>query len=102
MGASWEGMVVEEILRQLGALGVGHEYFHYRTGGGAEVDLVVDAEFGRIAVEIKHTSFVESRDLRSLRDFVNEHQARLGVVITNDRTARVLEEKHVALPFAWL
>lgn len=102
MGASWEGMVVEEILRQLGALGVGHEYSHYRTGGGAEVDLVVEGDFGRIAVEIKHTSFVESRDLRSLRDFVNEHQARLGVVITNDRVPRWLEDKMVALPFAWL
>lgn len=102
MGASWEGMVVEEILRQLGAFGVGHEYSHYRTGGGAEVDLVVEGDFGRIAVEIKHTSFVESRDLRSLRDFVNEHQARLGVVITNDREPRVLEDKLVALPFAWL
>lgn len=102
MGASWEGMVVEEILRQLGALGVGHEYSHYRTGGGAEVDLVVEGDFGRIAVEIKHTSFVESRDLRSLRDFVNEHQARLGVVITNDRAPRMLEDKLVALPFAWL
>ena len=39
MGASWEGMVVEEILRQLGALGAGHEYSYYRTGAGAEVDL---------------------------------------------------------------
>ncbi len=36
MRASWEGMVVEEILRQLKALGVGQEYFDYRTDGGAE------------------------------------------------------------------
>lgn len=63
---------------------------------------MVEGDFGRIAVEIKHTTFVESRDLRSLRDFVNEHQARLGLVITNDRAPRLLEEKLVALPFAWL
>jgi predicted AAA+ superfamily ATPase len=46
MGASWEGMVVEEILRQLSALGVAHEYSYYRTGAGAEVDLVVEGSFG--------------------------------------------------------
>ena len=102
MGASWEGMVVEEILRQLGALGAGHEYSYYRTGAGAEVDLVLEGDFGRIAVEIKHTSFVNPRDLRGLRDFVTEHKARLGLVITNDRTARMLDDKLVGLPFTWL
>ena len=66
MGASWEGMVVEEILRQLNTLGVGYEYSYYRTGGGAEVDLVVEGNFGRVAVEIKHTSTVGGRDLRGL------------------------------------
>ena len=82
MGASWEGMVVEEIPRQLSALGVAHEYSYYRTGAGAEVDLVLDGNFGRIAAEIKHTSTVGSRDLRGLRDFVIEHKARLGLVVS--------------------
>jgi predicted AAA+ superfamily ATPase len=102
MGASWEGMVVEEILRQLGALGAGHEYSYYRTGAGAEVDLVLEGDFGRIAVEIKHTSFVNPRDLRGLRDFVTEHKARLGLVVTNDRAARLLDDRLVSLPFACL
>ncbi|MCX6867664.1 MAG: ATP-binding protein [Verrucomicrobia bacterium] len=30
MGASWAGMVVEEILRQLNARGMAHQYSHYR------------------------------------------------------------------------
>jgi hypothetical protein len=102
MGASWEGMVVEEILRQLGALGVGHEYSYYRTGAGAEVDLVLEGDFGRVAVEIKHTSFVGPHDLRGLRDFVTEHKARLGLVITNDKSARMLDDKLLSLPFTWL
>ena len=38
MGASWEAMVVEEIIRQFNALGESCEYSYYRTGGGAQAD----------------------------------------------------------------
>ena len=102
MGASWEGMVVEEILRQLNALGAAHEYSYYRTNGGAEVDLVLEGDFGRVAIEIKHASSVSTRELRGLRDFVSEHKARLGLVITNDSTPRQYEENLLGLPFNWL
>jgi uncharacterized protein len=102
MGASWEGMVVEEILRQLNTLGTGYEYSYYRTGAGAEVDLVLEGNFGRVAVEIKHTSTVNGRDLRGLRDFVTEYKARLGVVINNDIAPRQYEEKLIGLPFVCL
>jgi len=102
MGASWEGMVVEEILRQLNALGAAYDYSHYRTGAGAEVDLVLHGAFGRIAVEIKHTSAVGGRDLRGLRDFMVAHQARLGLVINNDITPRLYEDNLIGLPFAFL
>ncbi len=102
MGASWEGMVVEEILRQLNALGAGYEYSYYRTGNGAEVDLVLDGDFGRIALEIKYTSTVSSRDLQGLLEFVSEHKARFGIVITNDVNARIFEDNLLGLPFTWL
>jgi len=102
MGASWEGMVVEEILRQLSALGVAHEYSYYRTGAGAEVDLIIEGSFGRVAIELKHGSTVHARELRGLRDFVTDQKARLGVVINNDVNARQYEERVVGLPFAWL
>jgi uncharacterized protein len=102
MRASWEGTVIEETLRQLNALGMAHEYSHYRTGGGAEVDLVLEGDFGCVALEIKHTSTVSGRDLRALRDFVGEREARLGVVINNDTIARCYDEKLIGLPFTWL
>ncbi len=101
-GASWEGMAVEEILRQLNAMGLGYDYSYYRTSAGAEVDLVLEADFGRIAVEIKRTSAPTARDLRTLHDFVREQKARLGLVINTDSTPRLYEEKIVGLPFNWL
>ena len=72
---------------------------YYRTGGGAEVDLILEGDFGRIAVEIKHTSSVNKRDLRGLREFVHEQKARFGLIITNDSTARVYEDRILGLPF---
>lgn len=101
-GPSWEGMVIEEILRQLNSLGVGYEYSYYRTGAGAEVDLVLETDFGRIAIEIKRNSTVSSREFRGLRDFVREHKARLGIVINTDATPKLYEEKILGLPLNWL
>jgi predicted AAA+ superfamily ATPase len=102
MGRSWEGMVVEEILRQYHAIGEPIQAAHYRTGGGAEVDLVLEGDFGLVAVEIKHASSVSGRDLRSLTGFVREYGARLGVVIDNGREPRMLGEQLVSLPFTRL
>lgn len=102
MGASWEGMVVEEVLRQLHSVGVAHDYSYYRTGAGAEVDLVVEGVFGRVAIEIKHTSIVSARDLRTLKDFVDANKARVGVVVNTDVEARVYDDKLIGLPFTCL
>jgi len=102
MGASWEGLAVEEVLRQLGALGVPVDYSYYRTGAGAEVDLILQGTFGMVAVEIKHTSDVPSRDLRAMRDFLDEFKARLGVVINTDIRPRLYDDRIVGIPLNWL
>jgi predicted AAA+ superfamily ATPase len=102
MGVSWEGMVVEEIVRQANAHGIAHEYSYYRTGGGAEVDLVLEGNFGLVAFEIKHTATAPAREWRALHDFVAGHGARLGVIINNDVTPRLYEKRLVGLPFTFL
>lgn len=51
LGASWEGFVVENLLAVGGNRVTGH---FYRTSGGAEIDLVLSFQDGRLwAVEIK-------------------------------------------------
>lgn len=101
-GASWEGMVIEEILRQLDGLGAGYGYSFYRTGAGAEVDLVLEGAFGMVAVEIKHAQGADARDLRRLREFVVQQKARLGVLISNDVAIRHYDDRLVGLPFVCL
>lgn len=102
MGASWEGMVIEEVVRQLKCLGVGFECFYYRSSGGAEIDLVLEGDFGLVPIEIKYKQDVDRRDLRSLSDFVGERKCRIGVVINNDVVSRQYDDRLIGVPFACL
>ena len=100
MDHSWEGMVIEEIVRGLNSLGLSYDYYHYRTGGGAEVDLVLEGEFGLLPIEIKYGQKVALRELRSIKDFVREHECRYGLVINNDERVRLYDTNLVGVPFA--
>lgn len=102
VGASWEGLVVEEILRQFTCKGVAVEASFYRTGAGAEVDLVCEGAFGHLPVEIKHRQRVDRRDLRGIRDFMEEQSSPVGVVINNDEHPRRYTETLVGVPFTHL
>lgn len=102
MGASWEGMVVETVLRGLNAQGTAFQAYHYRTGAGAEVDLVLEGEFGLVPIEIKYTQHVDSRSLRAIRDFVAERRCPYGIVLNNDERPRMLDEKLVGVPVGCL
>jgi predicted AAA+ superfamily ATPase len=56
MGASWESLAIETVLRNLDAQGTAFQAYHYRTGAGAGVDLVLEGEFGLVPIEIKYTA----------------------------------------------
>ena len=102
MGASWEGMVIEEILRTLNAAGIDHKAYYYRTSAGAEVDLVIEGKFGLIPFEIKHTQNVNQKQLRGLKDFVKEFNCPFGIVVNNDERTRQYDEHILGVPFAVL
>lgn len=53
LGDSWEGFIVENILS---VTPPGSRAHFYRTSAGAEIDLVLDIEDQRWAIEIKRTS----------------------------------------------
>ena len=102
MGSSWESMVIENILRNFSALGIDIEYYHYRTGGGAEVDLILEGSFGLLPIEIKYGQRVNQKSLRSLKDFIREHKCRFGVVINNDEKVRLYDESIIGIPMGCL
>jgi len=101
-GYSWEGMVIEEVIRQFDVLGVSVDASFYRTSAGAEVDLVCQGRFGVIPFEIKRGQRTDMRDLRGIRDFVEEQDCPFGIVINNDTTPRLYNEKLIGVPFVYL
>jgi len=93
---------VEEICRQLEQRGIDFDAYHYRVSGGAEVDLVIEASFGLIPVEIKLGQRVRLQSLRGLRDFVKDHDCRFGLVLSNEEKPRLIDSKVVGLPVRYL
>lgn len=102
MGRSWESMVIENILRGLDAQGIVYNYYHYRTGGGAEIDLILEGEFGLLPIEIKYGQTVSSKALRGIRDFVQERQCPLGIIINNAERVIQYEENLIGIPYSCL
>jgi hypothetical protein len=102
MGRSWEGLVIEEIIRGLNATGAGFDYYYYRTGGGAEVDLILEGEFGLIPIEIKYTQTVPPKQLGALKDFIKDQNCLFGLVVNNDESSRMYDERIAGIPFACL
>ena len=96
LGASWEGFVLEQVIRRLGA--GSQECFFWATHGGAEVDLVVVRGRKRLAFEIKRTSSPKlTPSIRSALKDLN--LTRLDVIHAGDHTFP-LESKVRAVAFA--
>jgi predicted AAA+ superfamily ATPase len=102
IGKSWEGMVIEEILRGLNGRGIAFEASHYRTAAGGEVDLVLEGNFGLIPIEIKHTQTVRPRELRAIENFISDFKCAFGLVINNDERPRAYTERLLGVPFAFV
>ncbi|MBN2344362.1 MAG: ATP-binding protein [Deltaproteobacteria bacterium] len=100
IGHSFEGMVQEELLRSFQSEGTNVDYCYYRTGAGAEVDMVVTGTFGMIPVEIKYSQKINSRHIRGLQNFLEEYKCPYGIVINNDKRVQRISENIIAVPFA--
>ncbi len=98
MGSSWESMIIENIFRNFEALGIQHDYSHYRTGGGAEIDLILEGRFGTIPIEIKYGQKVNQKNLKAINTFIEEYLCPYGIVVNNDERPRLYNDKLIGLP----
>ncbi|MEN9423091.1 MAG: hypothetical protein RL122_474 [Pseudomonadota bacterium] len=102
MGHSWETMVIENLIRGLNAQGILFDYYHYRTSAGAEVDLVLEGEFGLLPIEIKYKQTVSLRDLKGIHSFMEEYQCPYGIVVSNNERLGLVSEKLINVPFRYV
>ncbi len=66
-GASWEGFIIEQIIRREKLANPASQFYFWRTATGQEIDLLVERPHERIGVEIKVGTYVESSDWKTLR-----------------------------------
>lgn len=68
-GAVFETAVVAELRKALSLLSPKPELYHWRTSGGAEVDIIVERDGVFFPIEIKAKSNPSKRDTRGLQAF---------------------------------
>ena len=101
-GALFESWVVSDILRHFVVLDVAPQAWHWRTNGGAEVDLVLERDGRLYPIEIKAKSRPDGHDTRGIRAFRETYgPARVapGLVVHAGRERYRLNDFALAVPW---
>lgn len=99
VGLNFEVFVMEEIIKGLEAtMLTGWEYFYYRTRNGAEVDMIVQGDFGILPIEIKFGLHTDKGQLTSLKKFITENNLPLAIVINNSEEVTMLTDGIIQIP----
>jgi predicted AAA+ superfamily ATPase len=99
VGTSFEAFIIEEIIKGLQATMItGWDYYYYRTKNGAEIDLILEGDFGVLPIEIKYGLKTTRDQLTSLKKFINDNNVPLGMVINNSEEIRMLTERVIQIP----
>jgi predicted AAA+ superfamily ATPase len=98
VGAAFEAFVSEEIIKGLQATDiVNWNYYYFRTRNGAEIDLILEGQFGTLPIEIKFGSMVKKRQIQTLKNFVYQNNLPLGVVINNGDDIQLVADRILQL-----
>lgn len=104
-GSLLENFVAVELWKQLSWGSRRAELFHFRTHGGREVDLVIEADDGRIVgIEVKAAATIDRGDFAGLEALREAAGARFhrGVVLYTGREPLPFGKRLFALPIASL
>ena len=83
VGASWEGFVIEQVIGTLHAHGIDARPHYMRTSDGHEIDLVLEFQRQRWAIEVKLTSDPAPQDLERLHRAADLIDANHRVIVAN-------------------
>jgi len=71
-GLSWEGFLIEQIIRREKLAYPNSRFFFWRTATGREIDLLVERGNQKIGIEIKAGSKITGSDWKNLREGIDE------------------------------
>jgi uncharacterized protein len=103
VGHSFEGFIIEELLKGIQDAGVSNILpYHYRTRGGAEIDLILEGKFGLLPIEVKLGKTVTQKQLISLNKFIKDHNTAFGLLINQADQVEWLTPSIIQIPAGWL
>ncbi len=101
-GHSWEGFVIEELIRRAKLRWPAPSFYFWRTQAGAEADLLIENGRARLVVEVKAGATLSSKSLLGIRQCMKDLRLNKGfVVYRGERTLR-LAPGLTAVPWASL
>ena len=80
-GASWEGFVIEDLIRRERLARPFTQFFFWRTATGQEADLVFERGNERIVIEIKANSATNPHDAKKVEAILNDVGASQGWLV---------------------
>jgi len=86
-GKAFEHFILMQIAAHSSYNELDYEINFWRTKSGMEVDFILGK--GEIAIEVKGSSRVDNRDLKSLSAFIEEYSPRKAFVVCNEKAKRV-------------
>jgi predicted AAA+ superfamily ATPase len=99
-GASFEGLVIEELAALAARRLVRPELFFWRTQAGAEVDLLIVEGRRILPIEIKAGSAVDRYAVAGLRQCMKDLGLRRGLVVSTARERRRLSPDIEIIPWS--
>ncbi len=92
-GHGFEHLIVQELMAYLSYTHSRKSLSYWRTTSGYEVDIVLgDAE---VAIEVKSSTEVQSRHLKGLKAFSEEHPAARTIIVSLDTAYRKMHQVEV-------
>jgi len=103
-GKLFEHAVILELIRRIRAQNLDYKVHYWRTGGGADVDCVIDTGKDVIPIEIKSGAKVSLSALRGLSSFIETYKGKVkkAYVITTGRMPEKLTDTITVLPWQFL
>ncbi len=102
LGALFESWVTGFVFKQLVRMATPPQNYHWRTAGGAEVDLVLERDGKLFPIEVKCRTTLsghDARGIRAFRDTYGPERVATGVIVYAGAVARAVNRHTVAVPW---
>ncbi len=97
-GRFWESSVTEQLIKGFQTFSNPFQYSYYRTQNQAEIDLIIEGNFGCIPIEIKSGSLIRSNQLGALKGFIQDYACPFGVIINQSTRIERISQNILQIP----